>query len=262
MQVYDINGSVIVGNQEKFCNNISIKYAFDETSHTNYTVFRINKKRIDGSLQFPFVRWEQQRTTAINLAISEGWLYVSNGGVGTGLLIENSVVIQDDSLPVEVGALPLSIDRNGDLGYLEADTIGKGQTYVDQGIVSAVCGFFPVIVNYENFEYPTDIPETDTETWQHAQRQIIGQFGNGDYLLIVSEGRGYDNSVGFTMADVQRICKDLGVKFAYNLDGGGSTQTVIGKRNINTIYEGTSGRLRTTFIVFNGTNKFEVPNVS
>lgn len=253
-----------LGNQKNvqtlFDENVTASYSFDSVSHTNYTVFRIGKKRIDGTEQFPFVRYVSPRQTPISLANSEGWMYVTNGGVGTGLIIENSVVIQDDSLPAEVGALPLSIDQDGNLGYLEADTIGKGQTYVNQGVVSAFCGFFPVIVDYEDFAYPTDIPGTDTESWQHAQRQIIGQFGNGDYLFIVSEGRNFDNSVGFTMSDVQRICKGLGAKFAYNLDGGGSTQTVFGKRIVNIGYDAPSGRARGTFIVFNGTDTFSIPN--
>ena len=187
---------------------------------------------------------------------------VSNGGCGTGLMIENSVVIDDTTLPVETGAIPLSINQNGDLGYLDVDFIGKGQTYVNQGIVSAMCGFFPVISDYVDFDYPTDIPGTETSAWQHAPRQIIGQFGNGDYMLLTSEGRDFDHSVGLTMQDVQRICKTLGVKFAYNLDGGGSTQTVIGKRIVNSIYEGTSGRKRGTFIVFNGTNAYSIPNAT
>ena len=259
MDLYNYQGQ-IKNQQASFDDNVSISYAFDSLSHTNYTVFRINRKRIDGTIQFPFVRHVSPRKTPIELAIAENWVYVINGGTGTGLVIENSTVIQDDSLPVEVGAIPLSIDKDGNLGYLEADTRGKGQSYVDQGIVSAFHGFFPLIVNYEDFAYPTDIPGTEAETWQHAQRQIIGQFGNGDYLFIVSEGRNFDNSVGFTMSDVQRICKTLGVKFAYNLDGGGSTQTVIGKRVVNSIYEGTSGRLRGTFIVFNGTDTFKIPN--
>jgi exopolysaccharide biosynthesis protein len=62
------------------------------------------------------------------------------------------------------------------------------------------------------------------------------------------------------MADAQRICKELGVKFAYNLDGGGSTQTVYGKKIVNSIYEGTTGRKRGTFIVFNGTSQYDIPN--
>lgn len=266
MQICDISGNALVNDQVIFDENLSFRYAFDDVSNTNYTVFRINKKRIDGSNQFAFGRCiatasqSSLMKTPYELAIQEGWLITANGGTGTGLMIENSVVIDDTTLPVETGAIPLSIDQNGDLGYLDVDFIGKGQSYVNQGIVSAMCGFFPLIDNYEDFDYPTDIPGTDTQSWQYAQRQIIGQFGNGDYMLLTSEGRNFDNSVGLTMTDVQRICKTLGVKFAYNLDGGGSTQIVHGKRIVNSVYQGTSGRKRGTFIVFNGLNTFSIPN--
>lgn len=263
MQIYNISGDLLTGNQNIFDENIVVRYAFDSVSNTNYTVFRINKKRIDGANQFPFARCIPNSAsdtslmkTPYNLAIQEGWLLVANGGIGTGLMIENSVVIDDTTQPAQTGVIPLSIDQNGNLGYLDVDYIGKGQTYISQGIVSAMCGFFPIVVNYDDFAYPTDIPGTETQDWQHAQRQIIGQFGNGDYMLLTSEGRSFDHSVGLTMSDAQRICKTLGVKFAYNLDGGGSTQTVIGNRIVNSIYEGTSGRKRGTFIVFNGTTVF------
>lgn len=269
MLLYNYCGEAVNAESDRlgaFQDNIAVDYCFDETAHTNYQVFRINKTRTDGVKQYPFHRFipgtqtdASLRITPYELAIREGWPFVVNGGTGTGLAIENSIVIDDTTLPVETGCIPLSINRDGDLGYLDVDFIGKGQSYVNSGIVSAMCGFFPLIVDYENFDYPTDIPGTQTEGWQYAQRQVIGQFGNGDYFFIVSEGRNFDNSTGFTMADVQRVCKALGVKFAYNLDGGGSTQTVIGKRIVNTVYEGTTGRRRGTFIVFNGTTQFGIP---
>lgn len=265
MKIYNYQGTE-QNQQESFDENITVSYAFDEVSHTNYTVFRINKTRTDGTMQYPFCRCikgsesdKKIRKTPYELALLEGWLLTANGGTGSGIMIENSVVINDTTLPAETGAIPLSIDADGTLGYLPVDFIGHGQEYVDSGIVSAMCGFYPIIDGYEDFDYPTDIPGTSTEAWQHAQRQIIGQFGNGDYMLLTSEGRSFDNSVGLTMADAQRICKTLGVKFAYNLDGGGSTQTVLGKRIINNIYEGTTGRTRGEFIVFNGMTQFEIP---
>lgn len=270
MLLYNYSGETVNAESERnrlFQNNIAVDYRFDETAHTNYQVFRVNKTRTDGTKQYAFGRCisgaasdTSLRKTPYELAIQEGWVFVTNGGTGTGLMIENSIVIDDTTFPVETGAIPLSINQNGDLGYLDVNFIGKGQSYVNSGIVSAMCGFFPLIVDYENFDYPTDVPGTQDDAWQHAQRQIIGQFGNGDYFFLVSEGRNYDNSVGFTMADVQRVCKALGVKFAYNLDGGGSTQTVIEKRIVNTVYEGTSGRRRGTFIVFNGTATFGAPS--
>lgn len=266
MNICEVNGKTLIGNQSIFNDNIAMNYAYDEVSHTNYFVYRINKKRIDGTKQYAFARCfpllseVDLMKTPIVLAEQEGWYFTINGGTGTGLMIENSVVIDDTTPAVEGDLIPLSIDQNGNLGYLDADFIGKGQTYVNQGIVSAMCGFFPIIDNYEDFDYP-DLAGTQSERWQHAQRQIIGQFANGDYMILTSEGRNFNNSVGLTMTDAQRICKTLGVKFAYNLDGGGSTQTVHGKRIVNSIYTGANGRRRGTFIVFNGTDKFKIPSI-
>jgi hypothetical protein len=88
----------------------------------------------------------------------------------------------------------------------------------------------------------------------NAQRQIIGQWGCGDYAIITCEGRSNHNSDGWTIAEAQQICIKHGLKFAYNLDGGGSTETMLGKKHINTIYENETGRCVPTFIVFNGKN--------
>ena len=58
----------------------------------------------------------------------------------------------------------------------------------------------------------------------------------------------------------QTVCKKLGLKFAYNLDGGGSTETMFCGKHFNTIYENVTGRKVPTFIVFNGGTVFDIPN--
>lgn len=255
MNLYNYN-SVLINKDQLFSDNLSWYFGYDEDAETNYTMFRIYKQRTDGDKQYPFVRYIADKTTATELTENEGWLLAINAGIGEGLIIENSVVIQDTAASIQSGVLPLFIKNDGTLTFGEADTTGKGSTYVGQGVVSACCGFYPIIVDYEDYDYPP-VPETEEiPAWYHAQRQIIGQFGNGDYCIITGEGRSYDNSVGLTMAQAQTLCKKLGLKFAYNLDGGGSTQTAYGGRHVNLIYEGTSGRKRSTFIVFNGTDSF------
>lgn len=253
--------------QDLFYENTNFTYG--RINNTNYTIMRIFKKRLDGNSQYPFVRniyipYQKPGQTAYELANSEGWYLVINGGIGDGLVIENGVVITDKAsgdLLGQVGAMPLTINANGDLGYVEADTTGKGESYVANGIVSAVCGFFPIITNYENFQYPTDIPHTfDDPTWVNCQRNVIGQFENGDYCIITGEGRSFANSTGFTIAQLQDLCKSIGLKFAYDLDGGGSTETVLGKKLINQVYEGTTGRTLATAIVFNGLNQYLIPS--
>lgn len=266
MYIYNYNGRLL--NQGDFYRNITLDYG--RLSNTNYTVIRIFKQRINGSYQYAFVRdrfrynspeeSEMNQRTAHDLALEEGWYLVINAGLWEGLSIENGVLINDVSAVRHAGAMPLTINNNGDLGYTDANTTGRGQSLINSGIVSAICGFYPIINNYEDFDYPTDVGSGVGSI--RAQRNVIGQFDNGDYCIITGEGRDFANSEGFTASDLQTICKGLGLKFAYMLDGGGSAQTVIGLKNLNHIYEGTTGRILGSYIVFNGTNTFRIPNQS
>lgn len=261
MGVYNLSGKDLTF-REAFDSNLSFDYS--RLHDTNYTMFRIFKKKIDGTSQYAFMRILPnipERKTAYDLANSEGWNLVINGGGWEGPTIENSVVKYDQAPYYQVGGTMITIDQNGDFGFKTDVQAGDGAALVQQGIVSAFYSFFPLIVNYENYDYPTDIPDTfGNHNWEIAQKQIVGQFENGDYFILTSEGRNYAHSVGFTVPQVQALCKSLGLKFAYHLDGGGSAQTVLGKKNINYVYEGTSGRLLPGFIVFNGTNTFSIPN--
>lgn len=267
MKFYDYQGNILTP-QEEFSSNLSFEYS--RLYDTSYTMFRIFKKKIDGTNQYPFVRMfpntSEGKRTAYELATSEGWDFVINGGGWEGPAIENSAVYRDGAPYYQTTGYILTIDQNGDLGFKEDGQAGDAATLVQQGIVSAFYSFFPIIVNYENYDYPTDIPDTfENHNWEIAQKQIIGQFGNGDYFVLTSEGRGFDDSTGFTVPQIQALCKSLGLKFAFHLDGGGSAQTILGNKRVNhCIYDdnGNNERVVPGFIVFNGTDTFRIPNLS
>jgi len=262
---YDINGTPLTGG---FLDNIDVDYEFDSASNANYTIIRIYKNKIDGEKQFPFVYAPNGSgagtQSTYDMAHRDGFPFAINAGTfnvttikPNGIVIQNSNVIQNEVDSTGHGRMPLTIDSNGDLSYAAADA--DANTLANDGIVSAVVGFCPIIINYENAENIITLP--DETTWTaNAQRQIIGQFGNGDYAVITCEGRSFDNSDGWTLAEAQSVCKKVGLKFAYNLDGGGSTETMLGLKHFNTIYDNTTGRIVPTFIVFNGTTRFFVPN--
>lgn len=263
MGLYDYAGNPVKidSSFENIKSNMLLLHEYDSESDTRYTVIRVFKQKTDGTYQYPFVRFVRengQNKNAKEIRAVEGWHLLFNAGIGEGLIIQNGVVISDTAATTHQGAMPLTIDLNGDLSFVSADTTGKGATMVEQGIVSGACGFFPIVVDYDGYNYPTDIPGTDIESFEHAQRQIFGQFSNGDYALITAEGRGYAGSIGFSISTAQDICMKLGLKFAYNLDGGGSTQTMLDKKSVNTIYDGTGRRMH-TWIGFNGSDKFSVP---
>lgn len=262
--IYKIDGTMLVDGLDAFLSGCSFDYQYDETSDTFFAITRVCKKRPDGVVQYPFVRQPTTSNTvsAYDLAVNEGWHLVMNAGVGQGIIIQNGISVTDASPEVHEGALALTIDSNGDLGYLNyTDTAGKAQSIIANGIVSAVCGFFPLIDNYEKCTIP-DVAGIDVPTWKNAQRQIVGQYENGDYCIITGEGRNFASSVGFSIERAQDICKQLGLRFAYNCDGGGSTQTVLGTKNINHVYESPTGRKVKSYIVFNGSSQYAIPNAS
>ena len=261
MPVYNISGDVLIADDSVFFENMTLDYRFDSASNTYFTVIRVFKTKRDGTKQFPFARTPTLETpyfSALDLAQEEGWNLVVNawGIFADGIVVENGVVLRNTPATFHSDAIPLTIDENGNLGYAEANA--DANTLVANGIVSVVTGFCPIVKNFNPAEIPP-IGHTSTDDTQKAQRQIIGQFDNGDYAFITCEGRGFNNSDGWTMAQAQTICQSLGLKFAFNMDGGGSTETVIGKKQLNTIYENETGRKCQTFIVFNGKNQFSIP---
>lgn len=246
---------------DAFMDNTDVDYAYDEATGAYYTVIRIYKDKLDGTKQYPFVLFpnDGQARTTYDLVMQDGYFLAINGGIFNnattpdGMVIQNGVVMQNSVTTLHPNCKPLMIDGDGNLGYAADDA--DANDLVAAGIVSAVSGFMPIVVDY------AAVPDTEWNAVSHytqnAQRQIIGQWGCGDYAIITCEGRSNHNSDGWTIAEAQQICIKHGLKFAYNLDGGGSTETMLGKKHINTIYENETGRRVPTFIVFNGTTTLD-----
>lgn len=275
--LYDFQGRRLAGATSNGGSaDVSLDYRRDTTNNTNYTVIRIAKVKTDGSVQYPFVR-APGRTKADAFAAAENWDVIVNAGVGVsdeqpcdGVVVENGVVKNNDPATYHVGSQPLTIDANGDLGYAEANVTGAA--LAAQGFVSVVCGFCPIVDNYAAINPLADVNINGdgnhfTNRWP---RQIIGQFGNGDYAIVTCEGEKdannvkFDASDGWTLANAQTVCIGLGLRFAYNLDGGQSVATFLGKKLVSHNYVNykrylNNTRLLPTYIVFNGGTKFCIP---
>lgn len=257
-KLYNYRGVPVASEDRDFYDNYILTYHYDNTSQTWYSLIRVNQTKLDGTKQFPFHRYtgyEDMKPPRV-LRQEEPWNLIINCG-WSGIEIENSIVKRDVVANMGDQVCAITIDNHGTLGYTFGWEAGSGATYVENGIVSASTAFYPLLVDYNPFDIHSVAPEHQLNV--PSQRQILGQWNNGDYAIITSEGRGYGNSTGFTLTRATEICQSLGLKFAFNLDGGGSTQTVIGNKTINTIYEGTDGRPVPSFIVFNGTDEFFIP---
>ena len=255
--IYDVYGRAIGDMSE----DMELDYAYDAASNVNYTVLRVFRTKRDGTRQYPFVRYPGRMAIA-DLAEAEGWAIITNAGLGVsasqpidGVAIQNGVVINESPASYHAGAIPLTIDADGNLGTASASATAT--ELVNSGIVSATCGFCPIIEDYAPTQsFPT--VSNVTHFGDNAQRTIIGQFGNGDYALIVCAGRNADHSDGWKLTEAQVVCQRLGLKFAYNLDGGKSSSMYLRKHAVYDFMQGTT-RIVPSFIVFNGKSTYSVP---
>lgn len=268
---YDGLGNLIYVLNPSWIDEVSIQKFRYALTGTNYYLVRIPQTRTDGTKQYPFVTCpdglSSASQSALQYAEDTGYYAVINSGVFNtrtkvidGITIENSQVILNTPSAVHGSnpepARPLTIDSNGTLSYVEYNA--DAYDLVEDGIVSCISGFMPIVVD--------GVVKSDWiglwSTWatEDAQRQVFGQFPNGDYAIVTIEGRNFDSSNGMTMYQTADLCASLGLKFAYSLDGGGSTETVIEGEQLNVIYEGTNGRKVPSFIVFNGTDTYGTPN--
>ena len=85
-------------------------------------------------------------------------------------------------------------------------------------------------------------------------RTVIGQYKNGDYMVFTCGGR-ETNQAGMTMHEINDILVSEGLKYAYNLDGGGSSTMLTqkpGDQDVSLTNKPTEGFERTvsTSLIF------------
>lgn len=216
-----------------------VKEYYDETSQTKYYIVEIPKEDDTGGenkiqLGIPY--------DDTSLASSESTIYFAidnvasvciNGGIGSstnpqhphGIVIQNGVVLKDDVYTTYT-AEGLGIKEDGTFMSFDASNT-TAQQLLNQGVVDALVGWGPIIVDGVSIQ-PVFANASETNP-----RQIICRKTNGDYLVFTCDGR-LSNNVGMTISDVQRILQAYGnIDYAYCLDGGGSTSTVVDMQKIN-----------------------------
>lgn len=263
---------------------ITYEYKRDATTGALYYVVRIPQTDAEGNKQYPFVIWpnypnggnesplRMNRRCKFLVAMNAGAVFTPYTypltGLPIGTVVENGVALRDpfsnwtSETETTLAEKILTIDGNGTLDfaqlYVHADEL------VENGIVSAVYGGFPLIYNYNNFDESDENVANFMDgsfANEDAQRQMFCQYENGDYLILTTEGRSWGGGGFFTYRQMQTLCRQYGVKFAWACDGGGSVSTIVGTKQLNNIYENTDGRPNACFLVFNGTTEFKRTNV-
>ena len=241
--------------------NVALKYG--RHGGTDYVLARIFKNTVDGGGITPkVIASTPGGITMKNYASENDFVFAINAGIFNtddnsclGTTISNGVVITDHVTPNLSGAGDtLGVDSNGDFVSIAYDT--TTEKMLADGITQAVHGWGTIISNYAKTDldalketlYPSD------GTWGNDYivtakhpRTACGQYANGDYMAFLCGGR-TTNQSGMTLAEMQDLFVAEGVKYAYNLDGGGSCNGYFYKKETAPY---TEGRADPSYIVFN-----------
>jgi len=269
--LYHGDGSAIsLEELERLKAMASIGIEYGRANGADYYLIRIPKYTVDGRRFKPKVAITSAngsvsgtKISALNYAKRENTVFAMNAGLfntGTmvpqgqtivaGVSMTNSPMTDDMGSPIsDDECYPLCIDKNGDLSAPYERSVDTARMITD-GVKYAVTGWGQFIEDFAKCDSAKYNEIVHAGTYI---RQCIGQFDNGDYLVCtVNKGRNgiAMNDAGMTYDTLADLLISKGVKFAYSLDGGGSCETVIGKRQINPIYEGSAGRAVPTVIYF------------
>ena len=163
-------------------------------------------------------------------------LYI-NGGM-SGIYIFDGVVNQTSRLDCPYY---LGFTSDNEMKFYNGLASGFSlDTLLNDNIVNCLSGFSPLVVNHEAFDFTdiTDLASSNQIAQNFADslpvkhpRQLIGQDDDNNFYIFSIMGR-FNNSEGFNYSEMQNYCLSKGLKNAFNLDGGGSMQTIFNKNYI------------------------------
>lgn len=175
------------------------------------------------------------------------WTLTSGGGreyiVRNNRIVDvrgDNSVIPEDALVVSTNGRPawLMSDLKAGDSLIVVKTLGPTWDKVTQAVGAGPC----LIKNGEIYlttlgeEFGSDV------AGGRAPRTAIGLTRDGKALLVVVDGR-RRTSVGLSLLELAQFMLEQGAVEAMNLDGGGSSQMIIGKQIVNQPSDGRERRL-------------------
>lgn len=240
--------------EHQYNNEVTIQHKRSKVYGTTYWMFIINDKKFDGSTIKPRIVGTDASnplggsgvTNVSSFAVKDNYLHVVNGGIFCTQNYANGKVNEADGITIIDGNIlrstgveqfaveqyVLGIDANGHFKTYRNET---AENILADGCIHAVTAFVPLVENGEavNNSVLSVCPHYNVK----HPRQVIGRLKDGKYFTFACDGR-TDGEAGMTLAEViDTITADLPVEFAFNLDGGGSTQSVVGKKLVNRILD-------------------------
>lgn len=148
----------------------------------------------------------------------------------SGYVIRNGVVYRGSAKGADV----LCVYANGTMEIV-SDGDFTADELVSKGVWQAFT-FGPSLV--ENSSVTVGVNDEVGKAMASNPRTAIGMIDTNHFVFVVSDGRTSDSS-GLSLYELAQFMKGLGVKTAYNLDGGGSSTMYF---NGNVVNNPTSGR--------------------
>ncbi|MET1176931.1 phosphodiester glycosidase family protein [Peribacillus simplex] len=148
-----------------------------------------------------------------------------------GVHIKDGEILQNESHPTQY---TLGIDKNGIMNVYEGTM--TAQQLLAKGVVNT--WFFSIPIVLDGAEVNDSIRSRVSSYNDLNPRQVIGQRYNSNEILILTVDGRSSRSAGATLTRCAQILINKNCRVAYNLDGGGSTQTVIDGEVINTPSDG------------------------
>lgn len=94
------------------------------------------------------------------------------------------------------------------------------------------------------------IPDKWKSSPKRAPRTVIGSYKDDQILLMVIDGYNERGDSGATLEELQNKLANLGVRDAFNLDGGGSSSLIFNRRVVNHPSDGQLRPVPTHFLFF------------
>ena len=149
-----------------------------------------------------------------------------------GLLIHNGVVVQDTrSIDDDFYRMCyiLGIKENNTLKFYQPFT--EAQDLINDGVIETITGFTPIMQNGESLK--DELLATNLWDTPYAKSFIGQNTTTKDFYLLACNGKGTTEDLGLTNDEVIEIFQNIGVDFAYQLDGGGSSQLIYRMNMLN-----------------------------
>ena len=145
------------------------------------------------------------------------------GAKETGYVLRNGTIYRTTSRGYQED---LAIDANGDFYFINEEETDL--LMVDDAL--QVYSFGPALI--DNYEIVVTEADEVGKAKASNPRTAICQVDTLHYLFVVSDGRTSSNA-GLSLKELANFLESLGVKKAYNLDGGGSSTMYFNGEVIN-----------------------------